>query len=88
MSPGDARLSRVSLEDPLGRAWKFTSQRSGARIGFFTGSRNGRPHYCVRDIGEAFDMAHADKLFSPSRRLYWLVLSQEPPAGPSPGAGG
>ncbi|MFP2910652.1 sensor histidine kinase [Pyxidicoccus sp. 3LFB2] len=67
---GDARLLRVVLENLLGNAWKFTSQRSGARIEFFAESRDGRPHYCVRDNGVGFDMTYAGKLFSPFQRLH------------------
>ncbi|MCP3136716.1 sensor histidine kinase [Pyxidicoccus xibeiensis] len=67
---GDARLLRVVLENLLGNAWKFTSQRSGARIEFFAESREGRPRYCVRDNGVGFDMAYAGKLFSPFQRLH------------------
>jgi signal transduction histidine kinase len=67
---GDARLLRVALENLLGNAWKFTSQRSGARIEFFIESRDGHPHYCVRDNGVGFDMAYASKLFSPFQRLH------------------
>jgi signal transduction histidine kinase len=67
---GDARLLRVVLENLLGNAWKFTNQRSDARIEFFTESRDERSHYCVRDNGIGFDMAYADKLFSPFQRLH------------------
>jgi signal transduction histidine kinase len=67
---GDARLLRVVLENLLGNAWKFTSQRSEARIDFFAESRDGRTHYCVRDNGVGFDMAYAGKLFSPFQRLH------------------
>jgi signal transduction histidine kinase len=67
---GDARLLRVVLENLLGNAWKFTSQRSGARIELFAESRDGRHRYCVRDNGVGFDMAYASKLFSPFQRLH------------------
>jgi light-regulated signal transduction histidine kinase (bacteriophytochrome) len=67
---GDARLLRVVLENLLGNAWKFTSQRSGARIELFAESQDGRPRYCVRDNGVGFDMAYASKLFSPFQRLH------------------
>ncbi|WP_211194364.1 sensor histidine kinase [Pyxidicoccus fallax] len=70
MTRGDARLLRVVLENLFGNAWKFTSQRSDARIALFAESRDGRPHYCVRDNGVGFDMAYADKLFSPFQRLH------------------
>ena len=67
---GDPRLLRVVLENLLGNAWKFTSQRSGARIEFFAESHQGRPRYCVRDNGAGFDMAYAGKLFTPFQRLH------------------
>jgi signal transduction histidine kinase len=67
---GDARLLRAALENLLGNAWKFTSKRSGARIEFFTESRDGQTHYCVRDNGAGFDMAYASKLFTPFQRLH------------------
>lgn len=67
---GDPRLMRVVLENLLGNAWKFTSQRSGARIELFAESQDGRTRYCVRDNGVGFDMAYAGKLFSPFQRLH------------------
>jgi signal transduction histidine kinase len=67
---GDPRLLRVALENLLGNAWKFTSQRSGARIELFAESQGGLPRYCVRDNGVGFDMAYAGKLFSPFQRLH------------------
>lgn len=58
-APGDARLPRVLLENPPGNAWKFTSKRFGALIGFFSETADGVTHYAVRDNGVGFDMAYA-----------------------------
>ena len=65
---GDVRLLRVALENLLGNAWKFTSQREDASI------EVGRLPYSkvffVRDNGCGFDMAYADKLFVAFQRLH------------------
>jgi signal transduction histidine kinase len=66
---GDARLLRVALEHLMGNAWKFTATRSPARIEVGSTRRDGRRIYFVRDNGVGFDMAHADKLFTPFQRL-------------------
>lgn len=67
---GDARLLRVVLEHLLGNAWKFTEQREDARVEFLTTQMEGRLACAVRDNGAGFDMAYADKLFSPFQRLH------------------
>jgi len=63
---GDARLIRVVLENLLRNAWKFTSKREAARID--VGARDGA--FFVRDNGAGFDVALADKLFTPFHRLH------------------
>ena len=68
---GDARLIKVVLENLLGNAWKFSSRRADAEIS--VGQRHdsaGLPVFFVRDNGAGFDMAYADKLFSPFQRLH------------------
>jgi light-regulated signal transduction histidine kinase (bacteriophytochrome) len=67
---GDLRLLRVLMENLLGNAWKFTSKRPGARIEFFSETVDGATHYAVRDDGVGFDMAYADKLFTPFQRMH------------------
>ncbi|MFC5500253.1 PAS domain S-box protein [Caenimonas terrae] len=65
---GDVRLLRIAMENLLGNAWKFTSQREGAAIevGRLPDSRV----FFVRDNGVGFDMAYVDKLFGAFQRLH------------------
>ena len=67
---GDARLLRVVLEHLLSNAWKFTEQRQDALVEFYATEWDGRLACAVRDNGVGFDMAYADKLFSPFQRLH------------------
>ncbi len=65
---GDVRLLRIAMENLLGNAWKFTSQRQDAAIevGRVPDSRV----FYVRDNGVGFDMAYVDKLFGAFQRLH------------------
>lgn len=68
---GDARLLRQVLDNLLGNAWKFTSQKPSARITVgqcVTGQ--GETAYFVRDNGAGFEMAYASKLFGAFQRLH------------------
>ena len=65
---GDARLLRVALENLLGNAWKFTSQRQPATIE--VGQVADSKVFFVRDNGVGFDMAYVDKLFGAFQRLH------------------
>lgn len=67
---GDPRLLRVALENLLGNAWKFTAKRAAATIEFGATERNGADAFFVRDNGAGFDMAYAEKLFTPFQRLH------------------
>lgn len=67
---GDPRLLSVALRNLLANAWKFTSQRTRARIEFDRARQvDGLFHYCVRDNGVGFDMTYANRLFKPFERL-------------------
>jgi light-regulated signal transduction histidine kinase (bacteriophytochrome) len=68
---GDSRLVRVVMENLIGNAWKFSSQQPVSEI--TVGSRldaAGLPEFFVKDNGAGFDMAYADKLFTPFQRLH------------------
>jgi light-regulated signal transduction histidine kinase (bacteriophytochrome) len=67
---GDPTLLAVILENLMGNAWKFTSKRAGARIRFGRDEIDDKPVYFVRDNGAGFDMAVAQKLFTPFQRLH------------------
>jgi PAS domain S-box-containing protein len=66
---GDAGLLRAVLDNLLGNAWKFTGTRDEGIIEFGTTKVDGEPAYFVRDNGAGFDMADAEELFTPFRRL-------------------
>jgi signal transduction histidine kinase len=67
----DARLIRITFENLLGNAWKFTAKTPGARIEFGTREDPERGAvYFVRDNGAGFDMAYADRLFGAFQRLH------------------
>ncbi len=66
----DARLIRIVIENILGNAWKFTSNRACARIEFGTTSQSPPTTYFIRDDGAGFDMAYAEKLFAVFQRLH------------------
>jgi PAS domain S-box-containing protein len=68
MAQGDPSLLRVVLENLLGNAWKFTSQRECTEIQ--VGRLEGGSVFFVRDNGVGFDMAYAGKLFAAFQRLH------------------
>ena len=74
VTEGDGRLLRAVLENLLGNAWKFSSQRLRARIevGVQSGGDGGRAYY-VRDDGAGFDMAYVGKLFGVFQRLHGMT---------------
>jgi signal transduction histidine kinase len=65
----DPDLMRVLLENLLGNAWKFTAQRSKARIEV-AADPAAAGTFVVRDNGAGFDMDHAGSLFQPFQRLH------------------
>jgi len=79
VAEGDRHLLEVVLENLLGNAWKFTSNRSHPHIEFGLWRTSPIQVYFVRDNGAGFDMKYADKLFHAFQRLH--------SAGEFPGTG-
>ena len=67
---GDSALLGAVIENLFSNAWKFTRNRSNARIEFGSTRDDGRTNYFVRDNGAGFDMASASKLFRVFQRLH------------------
>jgi len=67
---GDEVLLRTVLENVMGNAWKYSSKKPHARIEFGAEKNGAGSTYFVRDNGDGFDMAHANKLFKPFQRLH------------------
>jgi light-regulated signal transduction histidine kinase (bacteriophytochrome) len=70
VAKGDETLLRVTLENLLGNAWKFTRDQPHPRIEFGSTEYGDTRAYFVRDNGVGFDMAYADKLFGAFQRLH------------------
>lgn len=70
VASADKTLVELLLDNLLGNAWKFTSSVPEAVIRFESMDNDGEKVYSVRDNGIGFDMAYADKLFSPFQRLH------------------
>jgi DNA-binding response OmpR family regulator len=66
----DRQLMKIVMENLLGNAWKFTgkAENPSVEIGATT-VPEGKAFY-IRDNGAGFDMALADKMFQPFRRLH------------------
>lgn len=67
---GDPGLVRAALQNLIGNAWKFTAQRSPARIEVGQRRHDDGIAFYVRDNGAGFDMQYAEKLFTPFQRLH------------------
>lgn len=69
---GDQRLLRIALENLLNNAFKFSSRCEQAVIEVGAVEMDGERVFYVRDNGAGFDMAYADKLFTPFQRLHHM----------------
>jgi PAS domain S-box-containing protein len=67
---GDSALLGAVIENLFSNAWKFTRNRSNARIEFGSTRDGGKTIYFVRDNGAGFNMASASRLFRVFQRLH------------------
>lgn len=70
MAIGDKVTVEALLGNLLGNAWKYTGKTEGATIRVHAGKHGIANEICVSDNGAGFDMAHAEQLFQPFRRLH------------------
>ena len=71
IADADPLLLKITMENLLGNAWKYTSKKANAQIEFGqTGQNSKIKIYYVKDDGAGFDMAYASKLFAPFQRLH------------------
>ena len=66
----DERLMRITLENLIGNAWKFTSRIAAPVVEVGSETIDGVTTFFVRDNGAGFDEAYASKLFAPFQRLH------------------
>ena len=67
---GDVEMVGRVVSNLIGNAWKYTRERSTARIEMGGHAENGMALYFVRDNGAGFDMRYAGKLFLIFERLH------------------
>lgn len=67
---GDVGLLQLALQNLLENAWKYSSRKKKAVIEFGSMPMAGKTVCYVKDNGVGFDMAYANKLFSPFERLH------------------
>lgn len=70
VADGDARFLRMLIENLLDNAWKYTRRCEVAHIDVGVSAVGGERAFYVRDDGVGFDMANADRLFTPFERLH------------------
>jgi signal transduction histidine kinase len=66
----DRRLVTIVLGSLLGNAWKYTAKEPTAQIAVGQEHKGHESVFYVRDNGVGFDMAYANNLFEPFRRLH------------------
>lgn len=67
---GDPDLMGIVLQNLFQNAWKFTKDRSPARIEFGAQNKKEEKVFYVKDNGVGFDPSYSHKLFVPFQRLH------------------
>lgn len=67
---GDERMLDPLLRNLLDNAWKYTARTTAPRIRLYSAQIDGKTGVCIADNGAGFDMAYAEQLFQPFRRLH------------------
>jgi len=67
---GDDRMLASVMRNLLGNAWKYTASAADPEIRVFSRAIDGGREVCIADNGAGFDMAFAEQLFLPFRRLH------------------
>ncbi len=71
---GDEKLIRIMFDNLIGNAWKFTRYREDARIelGLKNVTRHDTEYHeiILKDNGDGFEEAYAEKLYRPFQRLH------------------
>lgn len=67
---GDPQLLRLMMQNLLENAWKYTGREAAPQIEFGREASEEAEVFYVRDNGVGFDMAYAERLFSPFQRLH------------------
>ena len=70
VAEADGRLVRILLDNLIGNAWKFTAKTPNPHVEIGATVRDGETVFFVRDNGAGFDMAYAERLFTPFQRLH------------------
>lgn len=66
----DVNLVRIVVANLLSNAWKYSSRTEHPRVEFGFRDEDGKRVFYVSDNGAGFDMAKAQNLFEPFRRLH------------------
>ncbi len=66
----DRQLMKIVMENLMGNAWKFTGKADNPAVEIGTTAAPDGKAFYIRDNGAGFDMALADKMFQPFRRLH------------------
>ena len=70
VADADGRLVRILFDNLVGNAWKFTAKTAAPNVDIGAEEQAGETVFFVRDNGAGFDMAYADRLFTPFQRLH------------------